>query len=118
MKKVTGNKSDILNRLEILYLEIIPSIDNFPKNRKYTLGAKIDSTYLNVVEAFYSASYDKGHREQGLIEMRGHLHALVFLLRMSFRLRALSPALYERFSGELVEIGKITTSWIQKGRKV
>ncbi|MFA5582841.1 MAG: four helix bundle protein [Bacteriovoracaceae bacterium] len=117
MRKVTGNKSDILNRLEILYLELIPALDNFPKKRQYTLGEKIDGTFLAVVSAFYSASYDKAHREAGLIQMRGHLHSLVFLLRISFRLKALSPALYEKFSKELVEIGKIISSWIKKGRE-
>lgn len=116
MKKPSENKSDILNRLEILYLEVIPAIDNFPKDRKYTLGEKIDTTFLAVISDFYSASYVKGNREAGLIQMRSHLHLLVFLLRASFRLKALSRALYEKFTQELVEIGKITTSWIQKGR--
>lgn len=105
--------SDILNRLEILYLEVIPAIRKFPKDQKFTLGENIDKAFLGVVREFYSASYDKQYRKNALIQMRRQLHEVVFLIRVSHKLSFLSKGLYEKFSKELVEIGKIVSSWIK-----
>lgn len=107
--------SDILNRLELLYLEIIPAIRKFPKDQKFTIGENIDKALLGAIRAFYSASYDKKSREEALIQIRRELHEVVFLIRVSYKLEFLSKGLYEQFTKELIEIGKITSSWIKKG---
>ena len=115
MTIVNSMSSDVLNRLELVYLAIIPAIKNFPKDQKYTLGENIDQALLGAIRDFFTASYDKRVRENALIHLRGQLHETVFLIRVAFKLKFLSNALYEKFTKELVEIGKIISSWIKKG---
>lgn len=106
--------SDILNRLELLYLEIIPLVRSFPKDQKFTLGENIENALLTVVREFYSASYDKSSRESSLKQMRMSLHETVFLIRVSYKLKFIKESTYENLTKELIEIGKITSSWIKK----
>lgn len=116
MRKVPSNgQADVLNRIELLYLDLVPVIRKFPKNQRYTLAEKIDEKYISAVEQFYLGSFEKEKRIQAYIQMRGHLHVLVFLLRVSHRLSFISSPLYEKFSKELIEIGKIISSWLKKG---
>ncbi|MCB0370025.1 MAG: four helix bundle protein [Bdellovibrionales bacterium] len=101
----------VIQKLEVLLMELLPALRRFPKTERYTLAEKMEKVGLDVVESIYTASYHPQLRNESLNLARTRLHLLGFLLRISRRQGLLSEGLYEIISLKLVEIGKMLTGW-------
>lgn len=92
--------------------------NDFPKKSRYTLGAKIDTLFLEVIECLFLAGYLS--REQKLPFLRkasGKLDLLKFFLQISWELKALDTKKYAGLSQPLDEIGKMLGGWMRNVEK-
>jgi hypothetical protein len=94
-----------------LWHEYLP---DFPKDSKYTLGAKIDSLFLEVIEGIIKASIsDKLEKLISLKNASVKLDLLKFFLQISWEIKSLDNKKYIKLSERLNEIGKMLGGWIK-----
>jgi len=86
----------------------------FPKNSRYTLGAKIDSLFLEVIELIIKASYSsKAEKFISLANGSFKLDLLKFFLQVAWDVKSLDNKKYILLSEKLDEIGKMLGGWIR-----
>lgn len=96
---------------------LIPQRDKFPRPRRYTLGERIESGMLVVLENLIEAVYSRSKTEP-LEQANPKLNVVVHLWRLSFRLRAISPKGYEHGARLLRDLGRqIGGCFRQQARK-
>ncbi len=94
-----------------LWHEFLP---NFPKDSRYTLGAKIDSLFLEVIELIIKASYsDKTEKLVSLKSASLKLDLLKFFLQITWEIKSFDNKKYILLSEKLDEIGKMLGGWIK-----
>lgn len=98
-----------------LWQEFLP---NFPKTSRYSLGAKIDSLFIEMLELIFIACYTKrgqklSHIENAIIK----LDLLKFFLRISWEIKALDNKKYTVLSEQLDEIGRMIGGWAKQLRE-
>lgn len=86
--------------------------DNLPKKSRYTLGDKIDSRFLQVLDLLYIASYQNPTEKLPTLErtLTG-IDTLKFILRVAWEVHALDDKKYAVLSEGLNEIGKEVGGW-------
>ena len=86
--------------------------DNFPKKARYTLGDKIDSRFLSVLELVSIASYqNKEEKIPTLTRAIMGVDVLKFLLRVAWELHILDDKKYTGLSDGIQEIGRQIGGW-------
>lgn len=86
--------------------------NDFPKNLRYTLGGKIDSTFLNILECLFIASYEsKNDKLPTILLAIRKTDLLKFFLQVSWELNALDNKKYILISEKLNEIGRMIGGW-------
>jgi hypothetical protein len=104
--------------LEAMYqflLWLIPTVDKFPRARKFTLGDRIEQTALDVQDRLIAATYTVG-RDSLLAEANLGLERLRHLIRLSFDLRCLDARRYEHAARALDEVGRMVGGWVKAHR--
>lgn len=92
--------------------------NNFPKNSRYTLGAKIDLLFLDTLEALFTASYlSKQEKLPYLRRASVKLDSLKFFLQIAWEIKALDNKKYEALSKELYETGRMLGGWMRNVEK-
>ena len=75
-------------------LWLVPAVEGFPRNRKFLLGDRIQSTALDVLERLIEATYTK-RRGSYLAAANLGLEKLRFLFRLARDLKVLDLRRYE-----------------------
>jgi len=89
-------------------------LPDFQKDSKYTLGSKIDSLFLEVVEEIINASNsDKAEKQIFLRIASTKLDLLKFFLQISWEIKCLDNKKYILLSEKLNEIGRMLGGWIK-----
>ena len=92
-----------------LWHEILP---NFPKDSRYTLGQKIDSAFLEVIERIIKAGYaDKVEKLIFLKSASAKLDLLKFFLQIAWENKCVPNEKYALLSEQLNEIGRMLGGW-------
>lgn len=87
---------------------------NFPKDSRYTLGNKIDSLFLELLENTIRAGYsDKTEKQIFLKRASVKLDLLKFFLQVAWEIKSLENKKYIKLSEKLNEIGKMLGGWIK-----
>jgi four helix bundle protein len=89
-------------------------IKNFPKQEKYSLGFKIESTVLEILELLLAAAY--GFRNEKLQKVRiasNKTDLLKLLIRLSYDTKSINTKQYLTLQEQTVEIGKMLGGWIK-----
>ncbi len=91
---------------------LLPTIEKFPKSHKFTIGDRIETVALDVLEALIEATYTK---ERLLHLRRANLgiEKLRFLLRLANDLRMLDRGRYEHAARTLDETGRLIGGWMK-----
>lgn len=92
-----------------LWHEFLP---HFPKTSRYTIGEKIDSLFVEIIENIVTASYVSKqeklpYTKQGLLK----LDVLKFFLQVAWEIKALDNKKYIALSEYLNEVGKMLGGW-------
>jgi len=87
-----------------------PKITLFPKKYKYTLGDRLTSSMLSILEGIIEARYSK-KKEHFLRHCNLEIEKLRFLIRLSRDLQCLETNSYEYATTKLEEIGRMVGGW-------
>jgi len=82
----------------------------FPKNRRYTLGTRIENLSLDILLGLVEASY-VSRKKNLLRKINLDLEKLRFLVRLSKDFHLLSIKQHEYISKELTELGRQVGGW-------
>jgi len=90
-------------------------LPHFPKASRYTLGEKIDSLFIEIIECIIIASYlSKQEKLPSIKKAIIKLDILKFFLQIAWEIKALNNKRFIEFSGKLVETGRMLGGWRKK----
>jgi hypothetical protein len=89
---------------------MVPQIDKFPRVRRHSLGAQIETGLLFVLERLVEATYTKA-RLAALRAANLKLEVVRHLWRLAFELQAVSIKSWEHGAGLLIELGRQVGGW-------
>lgn len=112
MDKPQRNVAPVLEKMYQFMLWLLPTVDKFPRSQKFSLGERIQTTALDVLEGLVEASYRRD-RQQILGQANMSLEKLRILLRLSTDLRCMDMHRYEFAARALDEIGRMVGGWIK-----
>lgn len=113
---MTGEKNSIAKTYDLLKW-ILPVISKYPKDRKYSLGQRIENKILDVLELLIKANYSR-QKVDLLKDANIELEIIRHLIRISYDLRFISVGKYEYFSREINEIGRMVGGWIKSLNRI
>ena len=95
-----------------LLLWIIPQLDKFPRLRRYTLGERIETLLLQVLERLLEAAYSSGRdKTRALQRASQQLNVVRHLWRLSHELKAVPPRAHAHGAERLVQLGRQLGGW-------
>ena len=91
-------------------LWLIPHLDNFPRSRRFSLGARLESGLLDILELLVEAAYS---RSKGEVLKRANLKLAVVrhLWRMAHELKTIPTKRYAYGARLFEELGKQIGGW-------
>ena len=89
---------------------LIPVLDKFPRSRRFTLGERLESGLLAVLEECVDAAYSK-HKRAQLSAANRRLSSVRHLWRLAYELRVIPRNRYFYGSERLVDIGTQIGAW-------
>ena len=95
-----------------LLIWLIPVLDNFPRNRRFTLGERLESGMLEILELLVEAAYARNKRDV-LKRANLRLAAVRHLWRVAHELKTIPVKHYEHGARLLEELGKQIGGWLK-----
>ncbi len=91
---------------------LIPQLDHFPRSRRFTLGARLESGFLALLELLIEAAYTSQktptlHRANRQLAVNRHLW------RLAWELKLINFKLYEHGARLIDELGQQIGGWIK-----
>jgi len=84
-----------------------------PKRDKYSLGQKLETTTLDLLEILITASNTKEEKLIWLNKASTKIDLLKILVRLSFEIKSIDQKKYLKLEKILQEIGKMIGGWIR-----
>lgn len=95
-----------------LLLWMIPQIDKLPRIRRFTLGERLESVLLEVLELAVEAAFT--HHKRGALERANlRLETARHLWRLAFELQAVAGKPYEHGARLMDELGRQLGGWLK-----
>ena len=94
-----------------MLLWLNPQLDKFPRNRRFTLGEKIEQGLLDVLTLLVEVTYASRGKSKLLTQINTQLTVLRHLWRLSFELKVIANKQYNYGSKLLVELGEQVGGW-------
>lgn len=86
--------------------------DHFPKKSRYTLGERIDTLFIQILELLFVASYQsKTEKLPTILAALRKSDVLKFLLRVSWEIRAIDTKQYAELGEKMQELGRMIGGW-------
>jgi len=85
-------------------------LDKFPRQRRFTLGERIENAVLDVLEALVAAAYSQDKRAD-LLQANRRINTARHLWRMAFELKTIGHKAYAQGSERMVELGRQIGGW-------
>lgn len=105
----------ILKRLITVYKSWHETMPNLAKTSRYTLGEKIDTLFLEVIELIYAASFlPKEEKLPSLQKAMAKTDLLKFFFQIGWEIKSLDVKKYIMFSEQLDEIGRQLGGWARQ----
>lgn len=98
-----------------LLLWMIPQLDKLPKNRRYTLGEKLENRVLTVLESLVTAAYAPNKRTF-LFQANRDLEVCRHLWRLCYDFKGIAPNSYQHGSKLMFDLGKQIGGWMKASR--
>lgn len=105
----------VIDRLYELIRWFMPHVAKFPRNHRYTLGARIENTLFSIMEGLIRAKYgDSKVKLDVLPTVNIELEILRMHVRLAHEMAALPHKSHEFAIREMNEIGKMVGGWIRQ----
>ena len=93
----------------MLWLNVVQHI---PKNQRYTIGVRIENTFLDLLQGTYIAYYtDKERKAAKVADCILLLDTVKFLLQIAWEAKLVSHTQYATLAEKLNEVGKMFGGW-------
>lgn len=93
----------------MVWMGIVPHI---PKTARFTIGARIENKFLNLLELSYTAYFsEKDKKAELLSECIFTVDIIKFLVTTSWEGKFISNKHYENIATKMDEIGKMLYGW-------
>ncbi|HQU07539.1 MAG TPA: four helix bundle protein [Candidatus Paceibacterota bacterium] len=97
-----------------LYLAAHKRVLKFKKPERYTLGVRIETTTLDLIETLYLAQSKQGQSRLLILNKADiMLKMLTTHLRLAYKTKSINDAGFASLSEQVVEIGKMIGGWIK-----
>ena len=102
----------MLQKIKSAYLLWYGYYQTLPKTQRYSLGQRIDTLFIEIIEAVATASFlNRGEKLPYVRRAIQKLDALKILLMILWETKALDNKKYGALSAPLNEIGKMLGGW-------
>jgi hypothetical protein len=102
----------ILQRVKEGYLIWIGIVPHIPKSARFTIGARVENKFLDLLEAAHTAYFSAKEKKTGKInDCVLILDTLKFLVHIAWEAKIISNKRYEEMALKLDEIGKMFGGW-------
>lgn len=102
----------LLERVKTTYIVWFRYYQELPKTHRYTLGAKIDSIFIDIIETIAAASFLKKEEKAPYVRLAiRKSDTLKVLLLVLFETKSLDTKKYIALSSQLEEIGRMLGGW-------
>jgi hypothetical protein len=95
-----------------LLLWIIPQLDKFPRSRRFTLGERIETGLLEVLELVVEAAYTR-NKDASLRRANLKLEVVRHLWRLAHELKVTATRQYEHGARLLDDLGRQIGGWLR-----
>ena len=95
-----------------LLLWLIPHLDKLPRQRRFTIGERIETELLDVLAACVSATYSR-NKQSALHTASQRLAVVQHLWRLAYELHNVAPKSYRFGSQQLLSIGAQIGGWLK-----
>lgn len=93
----------------MLWIDIVPHIQ---KNARYTIGARIENKFLDLLELAYIAYFSKKENKiEKISECIFLLDTLKFIISVAWEAKFISNGQYEKIALKLEEVGRMLGGW-------
>lgn len=90
---------------------LIPVLDKMPRNRRFTLGEKIETKLIDILALLVEASYKQTGKDKILQKANTQLTVLRHLWRLVYKLKAIAHKQYQYGSQLIVDLGQQIGGW-------
>ena len=104
-----------LEHMQRFMLWLVPTVEKFPRSQKFTLGDRIQTTALDVLERLIEATYTKA-RAKSLQAANLGIEKLRILIRLATDLQVLDLRRYEHAARSLDDVGRLVGGWLRVQR--
>ncbi len=91
---------------------LVPTVEKIPKAQKFTLGDRIQTSALDVLERLIEATYSR-QAAHLLVAANLGLEKLRFLFRLASDLQLLDLRRYEFAARAIDEVGRLVGGWMK-----
>jgi hypothetical protein len=106
------HRPSILQRIKDGYLLWINIVPHIPKSARYTIGARIENKFLDLLELSYASYFSKKEgKTEKITACVLILDTLKFIISISWEAKYISHKQYERLALNLDEVGKMLGGW-------
>jgi hypothetical protein len=99
-----------VQRCHELMVWMIPQLDKMPRQRRFTLGDKLELILLDVLESLVTAAYSKD-KQRMLQHANNKLEVVRHLWRMAMELKAVSLKSWTYGAQLMVDLGRQVGGW-------
>lgn len=93
----------------MVWMNIVPHI---PKGGRYTIGARIENKFLDLLELSYCAYFtEREKKAEKILRCILILDTLKFFVQVAWEGKLISNKQYEEIARKLEEIGKMLGGW-------
>ena len=104
--------SSILQKIKEGYLLWLNIINHIPKDRRYTIGVRIENKFLDLLENSYLAYFiAREKKTEKISDCILILDTLKFIVSITWEAKLISPNQYEEIAIKLEETGKMLGGW-------
>lgn len=115
MDKVTDDRTPrAVQACHELLAWLIPLLDQFPRVRRFTLGERLESSLLAVLEDLVDAAYNRDRRP-ALLRANRRLAVCRHLWRLALELKVINLKRYEYGAKLMEDLGRQLGGWLKAG---
>jgi len=106
------DSASILNRIKEGYLVWMDVVPHIPKGARYTIGARIENKFLDLLECAYAAYFtERARKWEKISQCIFILDTLKFFISVGWEGKLVSHTQCERMALKLDEVGKMLGGW-------
>ena len=95
-----------------LLIWLIPLLDNFPRNRRFTLGERLETSLIEILELLVEAAYART-KQNPLRQANLRLSVVRHLWRMAYELKTIPIKRYAHGAKLVDDLGKQIGGWLK-----